>query len=425
MSNKSLLRIQRELLDIQRNPDVQLYVHFEDGDLTKVQRPPGTPYAFGMFEFEFVFPSNYPTTPPKVTALTNNNKNTRFNPNIYASGKVCLSILGTWTGEPGEQWSSAHGVLSVLVSIQSLMCEKPYHNEPGFEGSTKRGTAQEVEQYNHKIQHETLRISVCQRLEAYLGRTQAYPVPKSSVPTAKGPASPFDDTCKRLFMCYYERYMELVEAASGQVSDKGSFAHMPFENASNGMHGSFVYSDLRTRLQSIHKALSSEVDIWTAASKKHIEDEILTASNLKAQYEQISHANEFDGQLELELQDNNPFTWTFTAFGRPLTNYDGGLFRGQLIFHQHFPEVQPIVRFTTPVYHPNVSEGGYPFLRVLKPEDVRQFLSALVALLTDEPNPHPATHLNMQAAKQYFGDKDTRKEFNRQARRCASRSVEY
>jgi len=23
----------------------------------------------------------------------------RFNPNLYASGKVCLSILGTWSGE--------------------------------------------------------------------------------------------------------------------------------------------------------------------------------------------------------------------------------------------------------------------------------------------------------------------------------------
>ena len=43
---------------------------------------------------------------------------------------MCLSILGTWRGDAGEQWSSAHGISSVLISIQSLLSDKPYHNEP-------------------------------------------------------------------------------------------------------------------------------------------------------------------------------------------------------------------------------------------------------------------------------------------------------
>ena len=31
----------------------------------------------------------------------------RFNPNLYSTGKVCLSILGTWRAEhSGEQWSA-------------------------------------------------------------------------------------------------------------------------------------------------------------------------------------------------------------------------------------------------------------------------------------------------------------------------------
>ncbi|RLV62180.1 hypothetical protein DV515_00019583, partial [Chloebia gouldiae] len=38
--------------------------------------------------------------------------------------------LSTWTG---PAWSPAQSISSVLISIQSLMTENPYHNEPGFE----------------------------------------------------------------------------------------------------------------------------------------------------------------------------------------------------------------------------------------------------------------------------------------------------
>ena len=45
-----------------------------------------------------------------------------------ADGKVCLSLLGTWSG-PG--WDPAISTLSqVLVSIQAqIMNEAPYYNE--------------------------------------------------------------------------------------------------------------------------------------------------------------------------------------------------------------------------------------------------------------------------------------------------------
>lgn len=47
-----------------------------------------------------------------------------------SSQKVCLSLLGTWSG-PG--WISGQStLLQVLISIQSLiLCEEPYLNEPG------------------------------------------------------------------------------------------------------------------------------------------------------------------------------------------------------------------------------------------------------------------------------------------------------
>ena len=53
----------------------------------------------------------------------------RLNPNLYAEGKVCLSLLGTWSG-PG--WVPGKStLLQVLVSIQAMiLCEEPIANEP-------------------------------------------------------------------------------------------------------------------------------------------------------------------------------------------------------------------------------------------------------------------------------------------------------
>jgi len=51
----------------------------------------------------------------------------------HKDGKVCLSLLGTWSGAKGEMWEPAHStMLQVIVSIQSLiLVPQPYFNEPG------------------------------------------------------------------------------------------------------------------------------------------------------------------------------------------------------------------------------------------------------------------------------------------------------
>ena len=61
---------------------------------------------------------------------------TRFNPNLYADGKVCLSLLGTWHGgDSSEKWNATHSnLLQVVVSIQGLiLIPEPIYNEPGYE----------------------------------------------------------------------------------------------------------------------------------------------------------------------------------------------------------------------------------------------------------------------------------------------------
>ncbi|XP_061992623.1 putative ubiquitin-conjugating enzyme E2 38 [Rosa rugosa] len=90
----------------------------------------GTPYHDALFFFDINFPSDYPTRPPNVHYRS---YGLRVNPNLYASGFVCLSLLNTWTGKKREKWDPAQStVLQVLVSIQALVLnEKPYFNEPG------------------------------------------------------------------------------------------------------------------------------------------------------------------------------------------------------------------------------------------------------------------------------------------------------
>lgn len=67
--------------------------------------------------------------------ITTGNRAIRFNPNLYADGKVCLSLLGTWKGHSTENWDpKISTVLQVLISVQSIiMSEEVYFNEPGYE----------------------------------------------------------------------------------------------------------------------------------------------------------------------------------------------------------------------------------------------------------------------------------------------------
>jgi len=93
------------------------------------------PYIGGFFEFDIYFPCDYPQSPPKCQYLTTGYGKVRFNPNLYADGKVCLSLLGTWTGEP---WNSSYNNLTHLVQAISVMIltDQPVQNEPAY-GSMK------------------------------------------------------------------------------------------------------------------------------------------------------------------------------------------------------------------------------------------------------------------------------------------------
>ena len=125
--------------------------------------PDNTPYDSGCLIFDIAIPQDYPAKPPKVKYLTTGGK--RFNPNLYANGKVCLSLLGTWQG---EAWNPGISTLNqILISIQSqILVDEPYFNEPGYQTSIGTQTGiNRSKNYNKNIRLYTMDHAMIDLLE--------------------------------------------------------------------------------------------------------------------------------------------------------------------------------------------------------------------------------------------------------------------
>lgn len=129
-------KIQQEWAILEKNLPDTIYVRvYEDRmDLMRsvIVGAAGTPYHDGLFFFDLHLPPEYPNVPPLVHYHSGG---LRLNPNLYETGKVCLSLLNTWTGKGNEIWHpSTSSILQVLVSVQGLVLNaKPYFNEAGYD----------------------------------------------------------------------------------------------------------------------------------------------------------------------------------------------------------------------------------------------------------------------------------------------------
>jgi baculoviral IAP repeat-containing protein 6 (apollon) len=154
-------------LSVTASSSIFLVVDEQINTLCKVliTGPESTPYDSGVFIFDLYLPPSYPECPPKVKLRTTGGGRVRFNPNLYDTGKVCLSLLGTWSGNKGETWNEHHStILQVLVSIQALiLVPNPYYNEPGFEQHTDEASSNA---YNANIMEQTVRWGMLDQLSA-------------------------------------------------------------------------------------------------------------------------------------------------------------------------------------------------------------------------------------------------------------------
>ena len=100
-------RILHEIKEVQSEAmrKNRIFYWFDEADVKKgkalIIGPEGTPYADCPLIFDVQLPTDYPLSSPKVNFATSDGS-TRFHPNLYVTGKVCLSILGTWKVRPGR-----------------------------------------------------------------------------------------------------------------------------------------------------------------------------------------------------------------------------------------------------------------------------------------------------------------------------------
>ncbi|KAJ1325521.1 ubiquitin-conjugating enzyme E2 Z [Microdochium nivale] len=129
MTTLAAKRMAKERRELEK-PNDDYFVKFKtDDDLLHfdayVVGPADTPYQHKLALLRFEIPTRYPMVPPTVKFIQHTGG--RIHPNLYVEGKVCLSILGTW---PGEPWAFGMTCHTVLITVRSLLDDKPYKHEP-------------------------------------------------------------------------------------------------------------------------------------------------------------------------------------------------------------------------------------------------------------------------------------------------------
>ena len=199
----TLMRLLQDVKEIIKNPleSQGIFYKHDENDILKgyalVVGPKDTPYQNGYYFFNFEFPTDYPASPPKVKYLTNDGS-TRFNPNYYRNGKVCLSVLNTWKG---DQWSGCQGLSSVLLTLVSTLNELPLCNEPGF-GENHR----DVKPYNAVISYKNLEVAILGMVD----ETHKY-LPETG--------KLFIDEIKKL---YCENYQSILKKVKKELTKKST-----------------------------------------------------------------------------------------------------------------------------------------------------------------------------------------------------------
>ncbi len=157
IKKENINRLIKDVKYVINNPlnEHNIYYQHDDTNMLKgyamIIGPENTPYFGGYYFFSIDYPPNYPYEPPIFKYHTNDGL-TRFNPNLYINGKVCLSILNTWYG---EQWSSCQNINTILLTLVTVFNDYPLLNEPGITKQTPN-----LLLYNKIIEYKNIDISI-------------------------------------------------------------------------------------------------------------------------------------------------------------------------------------------------------------------------------------------------------------------------
>jgi len=206
LSPLAVKRLQKDLQHYYKDPIKGTWIICDENDIGKadvlIQGPEGTPYEGGFYWFRFQFPDTFPFKPPSVKFMTTGNGVVRFNPNLYTNGKVCLSILGTWSG---PSWTSIMTIGTVILSLQTVLNDNPIQNEPGFERTAV--TSKNALAYNKYVAYCSIKYAVI----PYIQGTYTSYIPKKFRKVVQEDVGSNEERYRDLIKDYRQKYINVVE----------------------------------------------------------------------------------------------------------------------------------------------------------------------------------------------------------------------
>ncbi|KAL1470843.1 hypothetical protein MTO96_040256 [Rhipicephalus appendiculatus] len=222
-----LLRIKREIAEFNADRLPGIFISPEENDITNmnaiVMGLKGTPLEGGFFHFYVQCTDLYPLEPPKMRFITTDAGRVQFNEHIYKSGAVCLSKRNTL----GSTWCPAQSLSSLLLTIQSLLCDVQKFEDKAAS-----------DRFESILQHETIRVAVCDTVEACLQDN-----------------SPFPQTLKDVVL---EKFTELYDMYEGVVKSMLHLTGTEMNDPAGFNSGMYQFENLLRGLQELKQRVAEK-----------------------------------------------------------------------------------------------------------------------------------------------------------------------
>ncbi|KAJ2901192.1 ubiquitin conjugating enzyme Ubc7/UbcP3 [Coemansia aciculifera] len=155
---------------------------------------------------------------------------------------------------------------------------------------------------------------------------------------------------------------------------------------------------------------------------------------LMTEYRELS-LHSPDGITAGPISEDNFFEWEAVIEGPPETPFEHGVYTANLTFPHDYPLNPPTMKFTCPMFHPNVYANGVVCISILHPpgDDPNHYESSserwspvqsiekiLLSVLSMIADPNDESGANVDASKMWRED---RERFNKIARDIAKRSL--
>ncbi|KAI9006027.1 Ubiquitin-conjugating enzyme E2 G2 [Gaertneriomyces sp. JEL0708] len=141
---------------------------------------------------------------------------------------------------------------------------------------------------------------------------------------------------------------------------------------------------------------------------------------LQTEYREIT-VNAPDGITAGPIDESNLFEWEAYITGPDDTPYEGGVFSATLSFPPDYPLSPPVMKFTCPMFHPNVYPDGTVCISILHPpgddpnmyesaserwspvQSIEKILLSVVSMLAE---PNDESGANVEASKMWRTDRN-------------------